>query len=275
MVIPDGTELACIFVFTYVVGLWSRRVLGGPALFLLFQHVVMWHTYSEKNPFDRAQDVGVWINIVHSVTAWLGGIAGVLQSHLLKGPRLLHYPTKRHRRRLVALNLVIAVGFISIPWVYVLSRTNLDVGVAVIPIPAVIFALVLTLTAWRIWKCEAMVLFFKHYRNIRWFAWTTGCVITIIILLFYVMDIFASSMHVELGFVLRFLIVVAMTLIIATLRVVAYKRIAYHDEIAISVQMTSVPSLWDWRDMLNSSGSEEDASNDNDSDFVDYGNLIN
>lgn len=262
----DGADLSFVFVFGFLVALWSRRLFAAPAVFLVLQYGVLWPLI----PSGTQSSDTVMFLVANAVVVWCGSVSGVCAGTLLGSDRLLHRRDAALKPTVIHISLLAAMA--AAMWLYVALRS-----VLVWPWPCVVAAPVAILAdavAWFAWTRPAMYIYFPAMRDIKWFVAAVAVCKFTILAAFCGADYIGIALDsgTQVGLALRSIIVVTITLVIIVVRFSpCYRRL----------KKERMENMWTphrahtelFMGTASASGSSVSISSDdakNDSDYVEY-----
>jgi hypothetical protein len=176
----DGAELSFVYVFGFLVALWSRRLFVGPGVFLLLQYAAVWPLFMIGTKSD---DIVVFL-LTHAVVVWCGSVSGICVSAFIPTIRLIHYRNAEPKPIVIHISLISAA--VLSMWSYPSLR-----GVLPLPWPTAISSaasVAVDLACWRAWTTAEMVFYFPTTRVIKWLVGSMAAVKLIVLVLFCVID---------------------------------------------------------------------------------------
>ena len=258
----DGAELSFVFIFGFLVALWSRRVFAGPAVFLLLQYGAVWPLFMLGG---RTDDITVFL-LAHAAAVWCGSVSGVCVGAILGSSRLLH--RREASPKPMAIHAALLVAMALPVWLYTALR-----GVLPPPWPGVagiLGSVASDVGARFVWIRGAMFIYFPMVSNVRWFVVATGMVKATVLLLFcgidYVGDLLLpDDPHTSLA--LRGIAIATVTLVLVVVRISpCYSRIR-EERMRMSLAPYHLGTAYFTPSPSESSEGEDEKSDD---DYVEY-----
>ncbi len=248
----DGSELCFVYLFGFVVGLWFKRLLVAPAIFLVLQSAVMFPLYFVNN----TEGGNALFHVSHGVTVCAGSVTGVFFSYLTNGPKLIRRRSVDRKNTLFHAALVLIL--VLSPWTFVVGRDILQPQFSFIP--AVAITLAVYAVAWRVWVRQPMFDYFPCVRKMRLFVAFACAVQVSLLLAFAGIDALFQTIddaYGSLGFALRIVTVTVYTLVVSVARFMAWRR----TEARVEVSLRQHYALH-WNDIMDdvSSSSSSEAS---------------
>ena len=117
----DGSELCFVFLYGFLVDIWTHNVLIAPSSMAIVQYAIPWPIYLYEPP-SQAEVLGYHIG--QAISVWAGSSMGSLVRGMWRCEKLLYWNPRR--KRSMAIGFMFLCGVIASPCAYVGTRVVTD-----------------------------------------------------------------------------------------------------------------------------------------------------